>query len=107
MSLDDSGETYDVVIAGNVLHLLDDPQAAVSELLRVAKKGGKIILPTFLINENKTAKILISVYGLIGFKRSSDYSESSYAEMLSGFAPMKLTVLKGIVPVGFAVLRKV
>lgn len=104
--LDDSSETYDVVIAGNVLHLLDDPQAAVRELLRVTKMGGKLILPTFLINENKAAKILIGAYKLLGFDPSSNYSESDYAEMLRGFGPLKLTVLKGIIPVGFAVLKK-
>ncbi|MDE7279920.1 MAG: class I SAM-dependent methyltransferase, partial [Oscillospiraceae bacterium] len=105
-ALDDSDETYDIVIAGNVLHLLDDPQVAVRELLRVTKKGGKLILPTFLINENKAAKILTGAYKLLGFDPSSNYSESDYAEMLRGFGPMKLTVLKGTIPVGFAVLKK-
>lgn len=33
---------YDKVVAGNVLHLLDKPVAAVKELERVCKTGGKI-----------------------------------------------------------------
>lgn len=105
--LDDSDETYNIVIAGNVLHLLDDPHAAVKEMLRVTKKGGKLILPTFLINENRTAKVLINAYKLIGFDPSTNYSENEYRKMLSGFGPLKVTVLKGTIPVGFAVLKKI
>lgn len=47
-SLEDADCTYDVCIAGNVLHLLDDPYSAVKELSRVTKNGGILILPTFL-----------------------------------------------------------
>ncbi len=43
----DEDGTYDCVIAGNVLHLLNNPQGAVKELCRVAKSGGKVIVPTF------------------------------------------------------------
>ncbi|MCI7760214.1 MAG: methyltransferase domain-containing protein, partial [[Eubacterium] saphenum] len=46
--LQESDNTYDIVIAGNVLHLLDNPQDAVRELYRVLKKGGKLLLPTFV-----------------------------------------------------------
>ena len=47
-ALKDPDNSYDVVIAGNVMHLLDDPGKAFSELVRVTKKGGKIILPTYV-----------------------------------------------------------
>ena len=48
----DKDETYDVVMAGNVLHLLENPQGALQELYRVAKKGGLLILPTY-VNSSK------------------------------------------------------
>ena len=55
--LKDPDNTYDIVIAGNVLHLLKNPQGAVMELYRVLKPGGKLLLPTFTaknrITENK------------------------------------------------------
>lgn len=40
-ALKDPDNRYDAVIAGNVIHLLDDPQKAFSELIRVTKPGGK------------------------------------------------------------------
>ena len=39
-ALKDPDNRYDAVIAGNVIHLLDDPQKAFSELIRVTKPGG-------------------------------------------------------------------
>ncbi len=39
--------SFDKVVAGNVIHLLDNPLAAISELNRVCKDGGMLIIPTF------------------------------------------------------------
>ena len=39
---------FDKVVAGNVIHLLDEPELAVKELLRVCKPGGKLIIPTYI-----------------------------------------------------------
>ena len=41
-----SDERFDKVVAGNVIHLLADPGKALSELERIVKPGGKIIIPT-------------------------------------------------------------
>lgn len=37
---------------GRVIHLLDDPYKALSELDRVCKAGGKMIIPTY-VNKDK------------------------------------------------------
>ena len=60
-------ERFDVVVAGNVIHLLEDPEAALAELYRVCKKGGKIILPTY-INMEKRGKmsLLIKAFHKMG-----------------------------------------
>lgn len=39
---------FDKVVAGNLVHLLDDSCAALTELERVCKQGGKMILPTYV-----------------------------------------------------------
>ena len=44
MSVNVRDNTFDKVVAGNVIHLLDEPYKAVNELLRVCKKGGKVII---------------------------------------------------------------
>lgn len=60
--LKDPDNTYDIVIAGNVLHLLKNPQGAVMELYRVLKPGGKLLLPTFTA-KNRGSHLLQPPYG--------------------------------------------
>ena len=39
---------FNKVVAGNVIHLLPEPEKALQELERVVKPGGKIIIPTYI-----------------------------------------------------------
>ena len=48
--------SFDVVIAGNVIHLLNDPIKAIQELDRVCKLNGKIIIPTYM-NKNSVGNV--------------------------------------------------
>ena len=53
---------FDKVVAGNVIHLLPNPEQALHELERVVKPGGRIIIPTY-INMSKgtgTAAVKLS-----------------------------------------------
>lgn len=103
--LDDPDETYDVVIAGNVLHLLTDPQAAVRELYRVTKKGGKLLLPTF--TSITKDPMLIRLYKLAGFSPEHDYTPQEYKDMLleTGY-DVKAKLIRGRIPCTFAVIKK-
>ena len=40
--------SFDKVVAGNVIHLLPEPEKALAELKRVTKKGGTIIILTYI-----------------------------------------------------------
>ena len=46
--LDYADKSFDKVVAGNVIHLLDNPADAVAELVRVCKPGGKVVIPTYI-----------------------------------------------------------
>ena len=100
----DEDGTYDCVIAGNVLHLLNNPQGAVKELCRVAKSGGKVIVPTFTW-ENKE-HFLVKLYRLIGFKPKRGYTPESYYKMLRecGCGKVKMKLIKGKIPCCLAVI---
>lgn len=104
--LKDNSETYDVVIAGNVLHLLDNPQDAVKELYRVTKKGGKLLLPTFITGDTKL--LSIKLYKLLGFSPTHEYTEKEYINMLKSCkcGSIKAKTIRGTVPCCFAVIEK-
>ena len=105
-ALQDPNDTYDVVIAGNVLHLLTNPQGAVKEMYRVLKPGGKLLLPTFT-NKN-SARLLIGIYKKLGFDPAANYSPSEYKKMLGdcGLGRVRTKLIKGLVPCCYAVIEK-
>ena len=111
-SLKDADEKYDAVIAANVMHLLDDPKRAVTELIRVTKKGGKVIIPTFLQGEHTSMKLLLRIYKLAGFDPKSEFSLESYMQFISEAAEenhckeYSTRLISGILPAGFAVIKK-
>ena len=45
--------SFDTVVAGNVIHLLDEPMKALNELDRVCKPGGRLIIPTYMNRDKK------------------------------------------------------
>lgn len=107
--LDADDQTYDVVIAGNVLHLLENPEAAVRELFRVTKPGGRILLPTFVTRASSAfTKATLKIYELFGFNPSAEYTPRSYVFMLKGcnLGAVKAKLIKGMVPCCYAVIVK-
>lgn len=56
MQLPYPDQRFDVVIAANVIHLLDEPEKALQELSRVCRPGGRIILPTYM-NRSESGKM--------------------------------------------------
>ena len=49
-------ESFDVVVAANVIHLLDAPQTALAEMNRVCRSGGRLIIPTYM-NRSEAGKV--------------------------------------------------
>lgn len=46
-------ESFDLVVASNILHLLDDPQSTVAQIHQLLKPGGHFISATAVIGERK------------------------------------------------------
>ena len=107
--LDYADGEFDIVIAGNVLHLLDNPENAVRELSRVTKSGGRILLPTFMTRDKAAiSEVLLKAYKKLGFEPSAEYAPREYVEMLKGcnVGEVKSKLIKGTVPCCYAVIIK-
>jgi len=99
--------TFDVVIAGQVLHLLDEPQKAAAELRRVAKNT--VILPiSFTKNLRGRAKLKFDLYRLFGFAPKVEFDLDGYAEFLPkiGFENCEIISVAGKIPMAVAIWRK-
>lgn len=109
MQLEYEDETFDKVVAGNVIHLLDEPYVALAELDRVCKTGGQIIIPTYVNNENagKPGSFvkIIEKFGA-GFKCQFNYK--SYQEFFAkaGYDHAEYKLVQGKMPCAIAVIMK-
>lgn len=109
MNINCSDERFDKVIAGNVIHLLDDPDGAVAEMNRVCKKGGLIIIPTY-INKDEQGKQNLFTQVVdkagAGFKRQFTLdSYRQYFEQLD-YEDVEINYFDGRVPCAVAVLKR-
>ena len=100
---------FTVVIAANVIHLLDSPEKALQELSRVCRPGGRIILPTYM-NRTQSGKLggtsrAIKTAGA-DFKR--EFTPETYRAFLTnaGFPDAQFTHCEGKIPCEIAVLQK-
>lgn len=99
---------FDKVVAGNVIHLLGEPYAAVKELERVCKAGGKIIIPTYInasSGVNEKAVRLLEFAGA-NFKRQFDIR--SYRKFFeeAEYKNVDYQIVYGRMPCAIAIITK-
>jgi len=99
---------FDKVVAGNVIHLLPNPELALHELERVVKPGGRIIIPTYINMSKGTGTAAVKFITLLGadFKRQFDLEsyKQFFADM--GYTNVEYHVVDGRMPCAIAVITK-
>lgn len=99
---------FDKVVAGNVIHLLEEPYAAIKELERVCKTDGKIIIPTYInasAGVNKKAVRLLEVAGA-NFKRQFDINSYKKFFETAGYTNVSYFIVDGRMPCAVAIITK-
>ena len=81
-SLSFENESFDAVIIANALHIMPNPNKALSEIYRVLKKDGLLYAPTFLKGQTLKAKLRIRIIGLAGFRTYSHWNEKSFQDLM-------------------------
>ena len=108
MSIQSEDNQFDKIVAGNVIHLLDNPGAALKELQRVCKNGGLIIIPTYINNDSKSAGIAAKLLEKIGADFKRQFSLKTYKDFFTGlgYAPIEYNVVQGRMSCAIAVIKK-
>lgn len=109
LHLEYPNESFDKIVAANVIHLLDQPDIAISELIRVCKKGGKIIIPTYIITkEHGISTILIRLINHFTKTFLYQFNEQSYKNFLKklGYSQIDFEVINGRIACCIAVITK-
>ena len=99
---------FDKVVAGNVIHLLDEPELAVKELLRVCKPDGKLIIPTYINDEGTQQRKAVMLLEKLGVQFKREFDFRSYQQFFRdiGFPNAEFHVVEGRMPCAIAVLTK-
>jgi ubiquinone/menaquinone biosynthesis C-methylase UbiE len=107
LSFDDN--SFDIVIASNLLHLLYEPEKPVKEIKRVLKENGIFIVPTLCVGENAKSKMIAKIIGFIsGFNVVNKWSYNDFMTILtnSGFIIQKSIKIKGKLLTAYVVVKK-
>lgn len=88
---------FDVVVAANVLHIIPEPEKALSEIKRVLKPDGLLIAPTFLWKERTLKGIIKKTFMRVSrFPIHSKWDQQSFIEFLEihGFETVRMRKFK-------------
>ena len=99
---------FDKVVAGNVIHLLPNPEQALHELERVVKPRGKIIIPTYINMSKGSAGLAIKFIELLGADFKKQFDLGSYKKFFSdmGYQDVEYYVVDGRMPCAIAIITK-
>ena len=98
-------QSFDVVIVVNALHIVPEPEKALSEIRRVLKDDGVLVAPTFTPADNAFfGKVKAFFMRLAGFPLHSKWTSHEYLAFLreNGWTVQKSTVLKASFPLTYA-----
>ena len=110
-SLFDTGEpdgSYDIVIASQVLHLIDEPWKAAEELKRIS--SGSVITSVALLKGLRGffARPSVGIWRFFGFAPKREFDADGYRKFLCeiGLPPCQFKVIHGNMPMAVALWRK-
>lgn len=103
----DDGE-FDAVVAANVLHLLPDPGAGLSEIRRVLRPGGVVCVPTFCHADTVMAHVMSRLLRVGGFRVVTRFSGDGLREVVqsAGFRVECRERFQGVLPLWLVAGRR-
>ncbi len=90
-----SAESFDTVVIANALHIIPNPDKALSEIYRVLKPKGLLFAPTFIHGDVTGFRVQIKLLKLAGFHIYHYWNAETFIQYLSehGFAVFQRPVL--------------
>ena len=101
-------DSFDAVVAGNVIHLLPEPGDALKELKRVVRPGGTIIVPTYVIPKKRAHTMFLRLISRFGVHFQEHFDPASYRAFFErmGYARVTYRVVRGRIPCVIASFTK-
>lgn len=95
--------SFDVVVAGNVLHLVPDLPGALRGLIRVLRPGGKLIAPTFCHDETRISWLVSRALSVLGQPMHRRFTTASLRQALeeAGLGIRRSEAIPGLIPIAY------
>ncbi len=109
LNLPYQNDTFDTIVAANVIHLLDQPYQALSELNRVCKSNGKIIIPTYINRkDNGKTNTVSNAIDKVGADLRQKFTLDTYKNFFTaaGYKKVDYIMCDGRIPCAIAVISK-
>lgn len=89
--------SFDLVIAGNIIHLLNNPKKALDELSRVCRDGGRNIVPTYVQKDGEKPSLWIKLLRFFGIPIKNSFSFKEYQQLFkdAGYSDVTYTFVEG------------
>ena len=89
--------SFDVVVIANALHIIPNPEKALSEISRVLKSDGILIAPNFIEREKGKKNFWQKILTLAGIKFAHEWTATEYQSFLEskGWKITKSQIVKG------------
>ena len=93
-------DSFDAVVAGNVIHLLPEPGDALKEIKRVVRPGGMIIVPTYVIPKKRAHTMFLRLISRFGVHFQEHFDPASYRAFFErmGCTGVTYRVVRGRIP---------
>ena len=100
-------DSFDAVVAGNVIHLLPEPGDALKELKRVVRPGGTIIVPTYVIPKKRAHTMFLRLISRFGVHFQEHFDPASYRAFFErmGYTGVTYRVVRGRIPCMIAMIQ--
>ncbi|WP_294853885.1 class I SAM-dependent methyltransferase [uncultured Oscillibacter sp.] len=101
--------SFDAVLIANALHIMPEPDKALSEIRRVLKPGGLLLAPTFVWAGNSGHRFRAKLMDLAGFKVLHRWNAAAFSKFVEqrGFSTLERDVLPGgVSPLCCLIARK-
>jgi ubiquinone/menaquinone biosynthesis C-methylase UbiE len=96
-------ESFDAVVAANVLHLVPDLAGALAALRQVLLPRGKLVVPTFCHDETRLSRLVSRALAVTGFPSQRRFTSASLRQALesSGLKVTRQEVVPGLLPIAY------
>ena len=96
-------ESFDALVAANVLHLVPDFAAAIASFRRALRPGAPLVVPTFCHDETWRSALVSRALAVTGFPSSRRLTSRSLVGLLRdhGVQITRTEVVPGLIPICF------